>query len=335
MSSLPLSLQFCNGWHFRTSTEEYSAANFSNAQDETLFDLEYADDIVYTFETFTDAQSLLNSLICSAAHYGLKFAPAKCKTMLFNWTELVCPLFMEGEDLEQVERFTYLGSCISTNGSITSEITARISKAQAAFSNLCHLWRCMDVSQATKGWVYNAAVRSTRLYGCETWPLRSGDLHRLQVFDHRCLRSIGHFSWKQRITNDEVRHRIFGDPKSSRKLNQIILGTRLRWLGHVLRMNSSRLPKKFLLAEPKLGWKRSRGGQVMTWHRGMKESTKRLATVGSCRLPGWGPKDPEHAWLNTLEEMATNRCQWRSCCSFLIDPWDVKTILTVNYSPFS
>ena len=67
-----------------------TAANFSNIQDETLCDLEYTDDIVCTFETFTDAQSLLNSLICSAARYGLKFAPAKCKTMLFNWTEPVC-----------------------------------------------------------------------------------------------------------------------------------------------------------------------------------------------------------------------------------------------------
>ena len=140
------------------------------------------------------------------------------------------------------------GFISSYHGNITREVTARISKAQAAFSNLLHLWRCTDVSLATKSRVYNATVRSTLLYGCETWPLRSGDLHRLQVLDRRWLRSIGHFSWKQRITNDEVRHRIFGDPKSSRKLNQIILGTRLRWLGHVLRMNSSRLPKKFLLA---------------------------------------------------------------------------------------
>ena len=58
--------------------------NFSNAQDETLFDLEYADDIVCTFETFTDAQSLSNSLICSAARHGLKCASQKCKTMLFK-----------------------------------------------------------------------------------------------------------------------------------------------------------------------------------------------------------------------------------------------------------
>ena len=221
-------------------------ANFSNAQDETLFDLEYADDIVCTFETFPDARSQLNSLICSAARYGLKLAPTKCKTMLFNWTELVCPLFMEGEELEQVERFTYLGSCISRSGNITSEISARISKTQAAFSNLRYLWRCTDVALATKGRVYNVTVRSTLLYGCETWLLRSGDLHRLQVFDHRYLRSIGHFSWKLCLTNDEVQQRIFGDTKSSRKLYQIILGTRLRWLGHVLRMNSSRLPKNFI-----------------------------------------------------------------------------------------
>ena len=101
----------------------------------------------------------------------------------------------------------------------TSEILVRISKAQAAFSNLRHLWRCTDVSLATKGRVYNATVRSTLLYGCGTWMLRSGNFHRLQVFDHRYLRSIGHFSWKQGMTNDEVRHRIFGNLESSRRLN--------------------------------------------------------------------------------------------------------------------
>ena len=48
---------------------------------------------------------------------------------------------MEGEELEQLDRFTYQGSCISTNGNITTEIKARISKAKAASSNLRRL-RC-------------------------------------------------------------------------------------------------------------------------------------------------------------------------------------------------
>ena len=109
---------------------------------------------------------------------------------------------------------------------------------------------------------------------------------------------------------------MYGDLRSSRRPNQIILGTRLRWVGHVLRINSSKIPKKVLLAEPQLGWKRSRGGQVMTWHRGMKESTKTLATVGVRCLSDWGPKESQHAWVNTLEDMVGNQLQWRSCCSF-------------------
>ena len=61
-----------------------SAANFSVTHDKTLFDLEYADDIVCTCEPFTDGQLLLDSLICSAARCGLKFAHVMCKTILFN-----------------------------------------------------------------------------------------------------------------------------------------------------------------------------------------------------------------------------------------------------------
>ena len=208
-------------------------------------------------------------------------------------------LLMEGEELEQVDKFTYLGSCISENGSIAEEIYARIARAQAASSNLRHLWCSRNISLTTKGRVYNATVRPTLLYGCETWALRSEDVHRLLVFDHRCLRSIGHFSWKQRLSNKDVRHRIFGVQKQSRRLNQIVLGTRMRWLGHVLRMENSRLPRKFLLFEPEIGWKRSRGGQVVTWHRGMKEATRKLAAIGPCRLPVWIPRDSAHKWLST------------------------------------
>ena len=71
-----------------------------------LFDLEYANDIVCYLESFTEAQTLLDSLIHSAARYGLKFAPSKYKLMLFNWTGPIQQILMEGEDLEQVDKFT-------------------------------------------------------------------------------------------------------------------------------------------------------------------------------------------------------------------------------------
>ncbi|KER32175.1 hypothetical protein T265_01785 [Opisthorchis viverrini] len=58
-------------------------------------------------------------------------------------------------------------------------------------------------------------------------------------------------------------------------------------------------------------WLNLRGGQPFTWQRSMKEITKRLSAVGAIRLPGWGPRDPHCAWLETLQDMTANRCQWQ------------------------
>ena len=104
-----------------------------------------------------------------------------------DWDSPEPPLILNSVHLDVVNQFTYLGSCLSKDGSIDSEIIARISKARIAFANLLHLWRRNDASLPVKGHVYNAAVRSVLLYGCETCPLRQQDVHRLEVFDHRCL----------------------------------------------------------------------------------------------------------------------------------------------------
>ena len=164
------------------------------------------------------------------------------------------------------------------NGSIADEISARISRAQAAFSNSRRFRRRSNISLSTKSRVYNATVNLTLVYGCKTWTLRSEDVHRLQVFDHICLRSIGHFSWKQRLSNKDVRHCTSGDLEQFRRLDQIVLGTHTRWQGHVIRMESSRLLGKFLFCEPEIDWKRSRGGQVVMWHHGMEETTSKLTS---------------------------------------------------------
>ncbi|TNN10218.1 endonuclease-reverse transcriptase, partial [Schistosoma japonicum] len=177
----------------------------------------------------------------------------------------------------RVDRFTYLGSLISADGLVTDEISARIQKARLAFAKLRHLWRRRDIRLLTKGRVYRAAVRCVLLYGSETWPLRVEDISRLLVFDHRCLRSIA----------------------------------RVSWLGHVLRMSNYRLPRRAMFCGVGIGWKKARGGQTKTWQKSMKSLTSGLSHVGRCRLRGWGPRDESHQWLETLNDMAQNRSQWR------------------------
>ncbi|KAA3673036.1 uncharacterized protein DEA37_0006413 [Paragonimus westermani] len=105
---------------------------------------------------------------------------------------------------EVVDRFVYLGSCISGGGGVGNEIEARISKARTVFASLGHLWRQGGISLKLKGRVYKTSVRAVLLYCSETWPLRVEDVNRLQVVDHRCLRSVVRIGWHQRDVIEEA-----------------------------------------------------------------------------------------------------------------------------------
>jgi hypothetical protein len=278
-----------------------------------LTDIEYADDIALLSSSSSNMQIMLNRLNDTVGLYGMRFAPSKCKVLLQDWVGPSPTFVLAGSSLETVDRFTYLGSVISSACNIADEVSARIAKARSAFANLRHLWRRKDVRLSIKGRVYNACVRSILLYGSETWSIRAEDAHKLSVFDHRCLRQLARVKWADRVSNATVRQRIFGQSQISQPITEIIKLHSLRWLGHVLRMPIERLPYRALFNTAADGWKKPRGGQAMTWSRAMKALTVSLSKTGRCRLPGWGPRDHPHRWLETLSDMAVCRSQWRAC----------------------
>ncbi|CAH8587547.1 unnamed protein product [Dicrocoelium dendriticum] len=73
-----------------------------------------------------------------------------------------------------------------------------------------------------KGRVYNAAVRTTLLYGCETWPVKPTDIKRLVRFDHRCLRSLADVWWEHRLSSVRVRLHVFSARRLSDPFSTII-----------------------------------------------------------------------------------------------------------------
>ena len=111
-----------------------------------------------------------------------------------------------------------------------------------------------------------------------------------------------------------MRRRILGSTDKAKSLADVIQQARLRWFGQVLRMDDKRLTQKVMFATRGSSWKKSRGGQQLIWRSNMKKVMKDLAVAGVCRLPGWGPRDSPHQWLRTLQDMAQNRQQWRTCC---------------------
>ena len=144
-----------------------------------------------------------------------------------------------------VEYFTYLGSSISSNFSLDTELNMRIGKASAAMTRLTkRVWENTVLNIKTKTQVYQACVRSTLLYGSESWTLYTRQERRLNTFHLRCLRRILGISWQDHILNTEVLVRA-----GSLSMYALLTKRRLRWLGHVTRMHNGRLPKDILYGE--------------------------------------------------------------------------------------
>ena len=98
---------------------------------------------------------------------------------------------IDGELVEFVPSFTYLGSIISADGSIEAEITSRIGKAGGAMKRLSNApWKRRCISRQTKLRMYRALVFSVLLYGSETWNLTIRDCNRLNAFDMSCVRRL-------------------------------------------------------------------------------------------------------------------------------------------------
>lgn len=79
--------------------------------------------------------------------------------------------------------------------------------------------------------MYLASVRSVLLYGWECWALCVEDERRLEVFDHRFLRTILRVKYTDHVSNEAISNRC----DNIARVSQAIQEKQLRWLGHVLR----------------------------------------------------------------------------------------------------
>ncbi|KER31402.1 hypothetical protein T265_12976, partial [Opisthorchis viverrini] len=121
--------------------------------------------------------------------------------------------------------------------------------------------------------------------GCVVaWPLRTNDVKRLQVSNHRCLRIVADFGWRQRVSDEVIRKQVFGCAAGT-SIRENIQHQRLRWLSHVLRMPKNRLPRRVLFSVPPSGWLEPRGWvPVIPFEIGWRRCEKwRLIDVSGVR----------------------------------------------------
>ena len=114
---------------------------------------------------------------------------------------------MNGQKLETVTSFKYLGSVITDEGS-KPEILLRIAQTTAALTRLKPVLNARSISLSSKTRLMRSLVTSIFLYACESWTLREELQRRIQAMEMRCYRKILHISYKDHVSNEEVRANI-------------------------------------------------------------------------------------------------------------------------------
>ena len=114
-----------------------------------LEDLDFADDIVLLAHRHQDMQDKTNALATTAGNLGLKINIKKTRHLRMNSRNNES-ILVNGEVVDGVDHFTYLGSKVSTSGDGEEEILVWISKGSQAFASLRSTWRSKNISQKTK-----------------------------------------------------------------------------------------------------------------------------------------------------------------------------------------
>ena len=160
----------------------------------TITDADYADDIAILANTPAQAEILLHSLERAAAGIGLHVNAHKMEYMCYNQTGDITTL--DGTPLKLVDKFTYLGSSVS---STKKDIDTRLTKAWTAID----IWKS-DLTDKMKPSFFQVAVVSILLYGCTTWTLTKRLEKKLDGNYTRMLRAIFNKSWRQQLTRHQL-----------------------------------------------------------------------------------------------------------------------------------
>ena len=167
-----------------------------------------------------------------------------------------------GEKVETVTDFLFLGSRITADGDCSHEIKRRLLLGREAMTNLDSLLKSREITLPTKVRLVKAMVFPVVMYGCESWTVKKPEHRRIDAFELWCWRGLLRVPWTARISSQSILKEI--SPGSS--LEGLMLKLKLQYLGHLMQRVDS-LEKTLILGG--IGGRRRRGQQRMRWLDGI------------------------------------------------------------------
>ena len=184
---------------------------------------------------------------------GLKLNIQKTKIMasgpITSWET-------DGETVERVSDFIFLGSKITADGDCSHEIKRRLLLGRKVMTNLDSILKSRDITLTTKVCLVKAMVFPVVMYGCESLTVRKAECRKIDAFELWCWRRLFRVPWTARRSNQSILKEI--SPGCS--LEGLMLKLKLQYFGHLIRRVDS-LEKNLMLEE--IGGRRRRGQQRM------------------------------------------------------------------------
>ena len=137
---------------------------------------------------------------------------------------------IDGETVETVSDFIFLGSKITTDGDCSHEIKRRSLFGRKVMTNLDSIFKIRDITLPTKVRLVKAMVFSVVMYGCESWTVKKAECQRIDAFELWWWRRLLRVPWTERRSKQTILKEI--SPGCS--LEGLVLKLKLQYFGHLM-----------------------------------------------------------------------------------------------------
>ena len=191
-----------------------------------------SDDTTLMAESEEELKSLLMKVKEESKKVGLKLNIQKTKIMasgpITSWE-------IDGETVETVSGFIFLGSRITADGDCSHEIKRCLLLGRKVMTNLGSIFKSRDITLPTTVRLVKAMVFPVVMYGCESWTVKKAERQRIDAFELWCWRRLLRVPWTTRRSNQSILKEI--SPGIS--LEGMMLKLKLQYFGHLMqRVNS-------------------------------------------------------------------------------------------------
>ena len=179
-----------------------------------------------------ELKSLLIKVKEESQTVGLKLNIQKTKIMasgpITSWQ-------IDGETVETVADFIFLGSRITANGDCSHEIKRRLLLGRTVMTNLDSILKSRDITLPTKVCLVKAMVFPVVMYGCESCTIKEAECQRIDAFELWCWRRLLRVPWTAGRSNQSILK------KTSHEylLEGLMLKLKLQYFGHLMRRTDS------------------------------------------------------------------------------------------------